>query len=158
MHVSRTLCSPGIKCLTAEDRKHLITDPTLPAADRDLLMQLRTAVASNSSRIETLEFDVSQITTRVDGLLSAKTNTKFDPTVPAPDLSIPLPVARLCNRVETVGTMERLLTAHPWLAVCGGPDAGKTQLVIQIAKTRKQLGVWIRFHHSQDLDDSLSPA
>jgi hypothetical protein len=155
VYVARLLTKAGSKRLTVEDQTSLLAQPTLPAADREVLKQLREIVARHTSRLDRLEMDVSAIGARVEGLYVGRTSgERIEVTAPVPDLSLPQPVARLSPRPEAVQNLFRLLKTRGWVSLHGGPDVGKSQLVIQLAIAHRGRRSWVRFHHSQTLSDA----
>src|SRR5262249_11279675 len=53
---------------------------------------------------------------------------------------------------ETVETLLRTIGAHTWTAIYGGPNTGKSQLVLLVAMRMGQCRGWVRFNHSMRLD------
>ncbi len=155
VHVSRLLCEPGIKRLTTEGRSKLIAQPVLTSVDRELLNRLRTDVESNTFRISNLELGVLSLGDKVENLIFDKS---FDNSISLvrspPDLTVPLSVSRSCNRTKQAQILSALLTKHEWVAMYGGPDTGKTQLLIQLTRIRERCLGWIRFHYQQSVDES----
>ncbi len=149
VHVMRLLATSGIKRLAVEDRERVLAAPALSASDRRVLGQLRQVVAEHADRLDQLETDVDALGGQVEALFLAGAKERVGLTVPAPDLSLPAPVSRLCNRRETAATLCRRLKAVHWLALHGGPNTGKSQLALQVAGAYGTCRGWVRFHHSQ---------
>jgi hypothetical protein len=149
VHVMRLLSTTGVKRLTAEERSRVLAAPTLPASDRNVLVQLRVIVAEHTDRLDQLEVEVSALGGQVETLFLAGTTQRVGLAVPAPDLTSPAPVPRLSPRRETVAELRRVLESTHWLALHGGPDTGKTQLAIQVAGGSETCRGWVRFHHAQ---------
>ena len=148
VYVARLLGTAGIKRLTVEDRDRVMVAPALPAADRELLAQLRSVISKHANRLDQLEADVSALGERVQTIfLSVASTERVELSLPAPNLSLPLPVMRLSSRRQTAEFLGGLLGTSGWLALRGGPDTGKSQLAIQVALAHGRCRAWVRFHH-----------
>ncbi len=154
VHVMRLLSTAGVKRLTVEERSRALAAPTLPASDRDILVQLRGIVAEHADRLDQLEAEVSVLGDQVETLVLAGTTQRVGLIVPAPDLSLPVPAPRLSPRCETVADLRRVFGSVHWLALHGGPDTGKTQLAVQIAGASETCRGWVRFHHVQAIAEA----
>lgn len=148
-HVMRLLSTAGTKRLTVEDRGLVLAAPTTPASDRAVLAELRRAVTEHGDRLDQLEAEIDTLGGQVETLFLVGTKERVGLGFPAPDLSPPSPVSRLCSRHEATATLSRWLGAAHWLALHGGPDTGKTQLALQVASAHGCCRGWVRFHHGQ---------
>ena len=155
--VLRLLCQPNIKRLTRAELRVQATAPALPAADRSLLILLRQQLEETDSRVELVESAVSSMSKDVRFLAErVEVLGRFEVTVPVPDIDLPPLVPRLCRRPQTVGRLLQVITDHTWVAVCGGADTGKTQLVLLAAQCDWPARGWVRFNHSMQIDAACS--
>jgi len=156
VHVARLISESDLKRLTVEGRVRLLSAPTLPLSDRKALADLRKFVGQLDSRVEKLEefraetiAQQAMLSGRLDEvLLGAVSHEKID-FRPSIELAVPEPVARLSARARTVSNLASALRSCHWLSICGGPDTGKSQLAVQIAKLHGKCRGWLRFHHAQ---------
>lgn len=149
VHVARLLSTVGAKRLTVEDRTRLLNEPTLPAADRELLANLRTVVSDHGDRLDELEAEVSALGGRVETIfLSTVSSGHLEFSLPTLELSLPLPVARLSPRRTTAEHLRAQLSTCGWLGLRGGPDTGKSQLALQVAIVHGACRGWVRLNHT----------
>src|SRR5262249_9751326 len=56
---------------------------------------------------------------------------------------------------QTAEGLCRVLASSGWLALHGGPDAGKSQLALQLAAAHGGRPGWVRFHHAQPTAEAV---
>ena len=154
--VARLLTTAGLKQLTVKDRDHILTVSSLAETDLRFLKQIMIVVGEHSNRLDSVEANLSTLDQRVTTLLLANNKEQVVLTVHYPDISLPIPVARLSPRPKTARKLHEILMNSAWLAIHGGPDTGKSQLTIQIAEIHGDCGAWIRFRNVQSTEQAAN--
>jgi hypothetical protein len=146
LHVLRLLCQAGVKRLTQEDLHAQLAARTLPAADRALMHLLRQCLEETDRRVEVVEDAVGSLAEDVR-LLAERVGVseRFEVASPVPDVGLPPQLERLSERRETVGRLLETIGTHAWTALYGGPDTGKSQLVLLAATRLGTARGWVRF-------------
>lgn len=152
--VFRLLTKSGVKRLSHQMLVNQLTMPTVPNADRQLFDQVSFVLAELAElkpRVTALETefrqygeDLRQVTDRIGGIehtLSFGASVSSKETVPVMD--VPPIVERGSARSETLATVDAALMTHAWVALCGLPGTGKTQLAI-MAAGRARKPIWLR--------------
>jgi len=153
LHVLRLLCQAGVKRLTREDLSAQLVARALPAADRGLMRLLRQCLEETDRRVEVVEEAVGSLAEDVRLLAErAGVTGRFEVASPIPDVGLPPQVERLSERRETVARLLETIGSHTWTALYGGPDTGKSQLVLLAASRLGTTRGWVRFTHSMRLD------
>ena len=150
VYVARLLTAAGLKRLTAADRTRVLAEPAFPTADRAMLDRLRGIVGEHAVRLDDMEVRQHDFEEQLTGLLMPGTpTTRFVRGLIDVELTLPIPVARLSRRTAAVRRLCALLDSRTWVAVHGGPDAGKSQLGLLVAEAHGGCRGWVRFHHDQ---------
>jgi hypothetical protein len=147
MTTLETLCLPGIKKLDTALRADVLALPALGPREEAILTVVRSLLDERlgdfeqriSNRVAVLERRVSETITR------SVSHAEVDPGhVPYPT-AVPPPLAKRSNRASTVREILLALQECTWLAICGHPGTGKSELAKLIVQETGRPSTWIPF-------------
>jgi hypothetical protein len=151
--VFRLLSRRGLKSLSRTDLQETMALPTLPASDRRLLRTVADALGAVEERVGSIERALAEYSavlpsiqyqldslTRQQGIEAA-----FEYTVATPDLDPPPPLAIGAAREASVELLWDVVQRHTWTALVGASSTGKTQLALNLVRSRAIGSPWLRF-------------
>ncbi len=145
LFVFKLLTHRGTKRLTVDDLAGQAALPTLSAHDHDLLIRLQALLHHLEARVTSLEQFVGHMSGEVTaiaaqmGILSRLT---FGPSPPM--LDVPALAEQASLRAANVESIMSAIKSHPWVAIHGAVQSGKTQLAVLITQAGFGEIIWLR--------------